>query len=849
MDYEVIIIGAGYAGLAGGIGIDSWTDSYLILEQRDYIGQLRTTGGIAGFWVDTIVDATHSKFKIDTDDIASTIRDIYLYNRDGGSYALHYNHDVGYLVYPDKLEISMSHSIKNHIQLQTRVLSIKRENCRYHIHTDKGDYTAKHIINASGIYGINVAPVSKEDMIIGYEKTIRVDHTNNDNELKIYFDKSYAPNGYVWDFSGGHNIRRVGLGFPMSFDINPKIALETFMKTHNYEGELIHTLSHPIPVAYPLDRVVDEHIAYVGDAGRYVFASSLHPDERVLVKNKDGLVNFVKISDLDIKEYPYVATYDFKEHKTKYAPIAMTLRHKLTDKLYKVRFRSGREILITSSHNLFVYENGKVVLKKTTDLKVDDYCFAVFNPPKDHKIIDIPKHIAKIMGFYMAEGYVRDPTTHMDSKNTRWHLKLVFGNNEDKYINEIVDTCNELGIETKIEHNKSSPWHKSIRIYSRPQFYNTPEHKRFTENEYRTIIDYKQNGLSLNQISETLNISENRIEWLLYSPSSKTITLPKIDLQQYTFPHLSHNKYIPIEILNASDDIKLEFLRGYFLGDGNFDKGCGISFVTVSYNLAKDVIYLLHSLRVPATISRFTVKSRKIRDKEVGESIAYRVSVYGSEYLKKIEYIWKDKDGADEIYNYINSIKNSDWTEPRILNIPNSTEIRKEFKRLYNKKVYTKYLSRKYILKYFPENKIANSDAMILKIDAIEEIDYDGYVYDLSVPPYENFITDNGIIAHNTGGGIHGAILSGLNAGYSLQFGDFKKYEQWYRDFRVYLKRHYKIKKLLYSFTDAEFDRVFNVIQDYQPKTLNPIYEISRLVRYIAFKDPALLAKVLKNYI
>ncbi|MEM3264570.1 MAG: NAD(P)/FAD-dependent oxidoreductase [Thermoplasmata archaeon] len=274
MDYEVIIIGAGYAGLAGGIGVDSWTDKYIVLEQRNYIGQLRTTGGIANFWAKRIYDISHGKINIKNDDIATTIRDIYLYNKEGSSYALHYDHDVGYVVYPDKLEISMSKSIIDHIQLNTRVLSIKYEDCRYHIHTDQDDYTAKNIINASGMFGVDVTSISKEDIIIGYEKTIIADHVNNEHELKIFFDKSYAPNGYIWDFSGGNNIRRVGLGFPMNFNMNPKIALETFIKTHNYDGELIHILSHPIPVAYPLDKVVKGNMAYIGDAGRFVFSST-----------------------------------------------------------------------------------------------------------------------------------------------------------------------------------------------------------------------------------------------------------------------------------------------------------------------------------------------------------------------------------------------------------------------------------------------------------------------------------------------------------------------------------------------------------------------------------------------
>lgn len=274
MDYKIIIIGAGYAGLAGGIGVSKWSDEYIILEQRDYIGQLRTTGGIAGFWIDRMKDTEIGTFDIAPDNIATTIKDIYLYNSYRGHYALHYDHSVGYLLYPDKLEINMAKNIKDHIQLKTHVQEIKKYENGYMIKTDQGTYTTHHIINASGIYGPQVASIPKEDIIIGYEKTIKLDNLNDNQDLKIFFDKTYAPNGYVWDFSGGAGIRRVGLGFPMSFNLNPKIALETFMKSHDYNGELIHTLAHPIPVAYPLKTVVDGNMAFIGDAGRFVFAST-----------------------------------------------------------------------------------------------------------------------------------------------------------------------------------------------------------------------------------------------------------------------------------------------------------------------------------------------------------------------------------------------------------------------------------------------------------------------------------------------------------------------------------------------------------------------------------------------
>jgi len=61
------------------------------------------------------------------------------------------------------------------------------------------------------------------------------------------------------------------------------------------------------------------------------------------------------------------------------------------------------------------------------------------------------------------------------------------------------------------------------------------------------------------------------------------------------------------------------------------------------------------------------------------------------------------------------------------------------------KKLENDFSKVKAILEMFANNKI-----FVRKIERIEEIDYDDYVYDLIVPKTHNFIAPNGLVLHNT---------------------------------------------------------------------------------------------------
>ena len=71
-----------------------------------------------------------------------------------------------------------------------------------------------------------------------------------------------------------------------------------------------------------------------------------------------------------------VLCFGTTDRKVRFSPIKGVIRHKLDEKLFRVRTAYGRTVRVTSSHSIFVYEDGDVKLKRGDELRVDDLVVA-----------------------------------------------------------------------------------------------------------------------------------------------------------------------------------------------------------------------------------------------------------------------------------------------------------------------------------------------------------------------------------------------------------------------------------------------------------------------------------------
>jgi len=97
-----------------------------------------------------------------------------------------------------------------------------------------------------------------------------------------------------------------------------------------------------------------------------------------------------------------------------------------------------------------------------------------------------------------------------------------------------------------------------------------------------------------------------------------------------------------------------------------------------------------------------------------------------------------------------------------------------------------------------------------------------------------------------TGGGICQGIGSGKAAGQAIIEGNLENYNHHISWLRKQNNRRYKLKKVLYSFGDQDFNELIQVMKGFTPKTMSIGKELRHAVLHLLWRKPRLLKKFLK---
>lgn len=100
-----------------------------------------------------------------------------------------------------------------------------------------------------------------------------------------------------------------------------------------------------------------------------------------------------------------------------------------------------------------------------------------------------------------------------------------------------------------------------------------------------------------------------------------------------------------------------------------------------------------------------------------------------------------------------------------------------------------------------------------------------------------------------TGGGISQGIATGKAAGRALAEGSPSNYDRYVDWLRKQNNRRYKLKKVLYSFSDHDFNDLVEVMQGFEPRPILSVgNELRRAIVRLVWKKPRLLRKFFKMF-
>jgi DNA polymerase large subunit len=216
----------------------------------------------------------------------------------------------------------------------------------------------------------------------------------------------------------------------------------------------------------------------------------------------------------------------------------------------------------------------------------------------------------------------------------------------------------------------------------------------------------------------------------------------------------SSEKVVPQCILTAPREVVLGFLRGFLAGDGSRnsdDNVTTISFHTTSDDVKDGIVFLLHRLGLVASVSERT-------DREGNRQDIYNVTVSGGANDNPLDRVL---DGEEQY-----------CPKSLVVTIPEALMEIREMEIEGVKQVVPKYLRRRENVSLeklremvealdsrdLPEaaagrldaiRPLVDGDLSYLRVQSVERIDYDGYLYDLQVGG-EPVFTADWLYAHNS---------------------------------------------------------------------------------------------------
>ncbi|CAB3287662.1 Ribonucleotide reductase of class III (anaerobic), large subunit [Methanocaldococcus lauensis] len=410
----------------------------------------------------------------------------------------------------------------------------------------------------------------------------------------------------------------------------------------------------------------------------------------------------------------YTISVNIKTGKAEFKKVYALSRHKPIGKLYKVIGKDGTSITVTEDHSLFNYdENGNLICVKPLEMK--------------HIIrnFDNPYNTEYKIGDYIETNYKRTDSKYNSRQNDiPEKLKIT------------KELCQFIGLFVA----EGSYIKNGILITTK-------------DDEIAKFVEKFVKG----------NINEN-ITVKRYDDSIRFVNKGFYEFLKKHINRGAINKNIPEFILKGDKEMRLAFLGGLISGDGYVSKDGRIKIYITSEQLLGQLHLLLSSLEMLYTISKI---------KEEGENI--NINGYNTKQNYKLYEIEITKRYTSVLREYIipkykkDRIKSSNYDQ-----LPYDYSIIKEYlrkitgKKPYNnRKLKLNTLKRIEQLNPYLKEEINKFKLNIpFEIKEIKEIDYNGYVYDLSVEENENFITATGILCHNT-------IFSSINL--ELEIPDFLK--------------------------------------------------------------------------
>jgi DNA polymerase II large subunit len=470
-------------------------------------------------------------------------------------------------------------------------------------------------------------------------------------------------------------------------------------------------------------------------------------------------------------------TYAFDgDHRASPEPIEKAIRYQAEEdeRLVRVETQFGRSIEITEHHSLFRYDDGieevpgadlsegdLIVAPRQLDIDPGETTIDV-SECLDDPYVFIDDEVEELLtAVWQRTDWGSEPRVAFDGgfsyrlSKRKLHARTL-RNIADVADGEIETEPGDLtigekgssnGIDRSIDVDGEFAWLLGMFAAegslsgSRPTIYNAE----------RDLVD-RVVAATESTLGCTPSVRWSNRAYEIAFPSVFRHVLYDLGFEERESYHPS-GKTVPECILRADREIVVEFLRGLLDGDGTEtgeDNYTSISFYTTSEDLKDGVVFLCHRLGLVANVSQ--------RERDAPRRRTYTVSVSGG---RSGDPLARVLDGEDPYFS-----------KSLVVRIPSALMALREMDIEGVKRIIPKYLNRREnlslgklseIITRLNEHDLSSEatakldelrplvegDLSYLRVTSVENVDYDGYLYDLQVGG-EPIFTTNWLYAHNS---------------------------------------------------------------------------------------------------
>ena len=317
--YDIVIVGAGLAGLAASIELGKENIDILVVDRKQEIGcPKRCAEGLGLGWFNRLDLKPKKEWAV------QQIHGAALHAPNGEGVQMKRTENMGFVLERKIFEKDLAmQAVKAgaKILLKHQVVAAKRKDNEVILTVEANNQTKEVktplVLACDGVdsltakmLGLNTK-LDLNETDAGYQYEMTGISGYDENLLHLYFGTDVAPRGYVWIFPKRDGTANVGIGIGAYEEKTAKYYLDKWIKKQDglKNGSIIEVNAGAIPVGGFLDEMQADNLIVAGDAGHMV--DPIHgggigialEGGRLAAKHALKAIKEKKYSNEDLKDY------------------------------------------------------------------------------------------------------------------------------------------------------------------------------------------------------------------------------------------------------------------------------------------------------------------------------------------------------------------------------------------------------------------------------------------------------------------------------------------------------------------------------------------------------------------